>query len=81
MRHLNFHVGDDAGVEFAVVVEDTQGVFTHFLTGEEFRGDDSKVKSQLQACAVNLNPHIVMGQQQPTLRMRRRTAGIKKPGG
>ncbi len=45
MLQFGFHVSSDAGVKFAVVVEDTQGIFAHLLSGKEFRGDVSKVES------------------------------------
>jgi len=79
---LGFHVGGDAGMEFAVVVEDTQGVLAHLRSGEEFRRSVAgEVEAQLHAFAMDLGTEFVVGQQQATLRMRRRSAGIKELGG
>jgi len=44
MRCLGIHVGADACVEFAVVVEDTQDVFAHLLPGKEFGAVSAKLR-------------------------------------
>lgn len=60
MRQFGFHVGGDAGMELAVVVEDTQGVFAHLLCGKEFRGSDGEVEAQLHAKAEELVEILVV---------------------
>lgn len=62
-RQFGFHVGGNAGIKFAVVVEDTQCVFSHFLAGEEFHRCVGKVESQLQALAIQFGTKFEVGQQ------------------
>ncbi len=81
MSCLGIHIGGDAGMEFAVVVEDTQGVFAHLISGKEFRGGVGEVQTQLQSFAMDLRTEFVVGQQQAALRTRGGTAGIEKPVG
>lgn len=81
LRQLSLYVVQDATMQFSILGQHPQGVLAHLRYCEEFRGDVSKVESQLQACAVNLNPNVVMGQQQASLGIGGGTAGMRKPGG
>lgn len=64
LRQLVLHVGADTGMELAVIVQDTQGVFAHFLSGKEFRGRVGEVQAQLHAFAMHLSTEFVVGQQE-----------------
>ena len=81
MRELGLDVRADPGVEFAVVVEDSQGVFAHLRAGKEFWGSVSKVQTQLHGFALDLGTEFVVCQQQATLRARGGPTGIQEPGG
>jgi hypothetical protein len=67
------------GMELAVAVHHTQGVFTHLLPGKEFLGSIGEVQAQLRAFAMDLGTQFVVGQQQAALGTGGGTTGIEKP--
>ena len=67
-------------MELAVIVQHTQGVSSHLLSGKEFRGGICEAGAQLQTFVIHFGTEFVVGQEQATLGTRGGTAGIEKLG-
>ena len=74
-------VGEDAGADFQTLVEDPDGVLTHFLAGEEFRDGIPKIQTRLDTAAPEGLTKIVVREQQAAFGMDRCRTVIQKPCG
>ena len=81
MGELGSDVGADGGLEGDDIVEDAEGVFSHFVAGEELGDLLGEIQAELHGVGGNGDANVVVGEQEAAVAVGDGAAGVKEPGG